>query len=312
MKLTEKLNQLKNLIEFDDEQIREGFLELQGYDIHVLIIYTNKNHSREELEIDNFLTKKVKELTFRILESKAVPKKRDKVYISLDTNGGDAQAAIQIYDFLKSTFRDPTVIIPESAWSAGTAFSLCCHRVILLAEALLGPIDTQVRLQEDDTYHKSAFSYIDGVSKYIEGLMKRVGDRNDPLCKTYQSELKALLSPIDLMDFGHCYNMLDQTTNLVATRHLEHLTTLNHFSEVYPRIWNDFTMPGKWFGHDYGFNFSALKDKSLFEGHQDYLQQITFGSILYDVISIIHQYISGFLQETPSHKAHAWIAYKES
>ena len=314
-KLEGIISQLESIKESTIEDIRDKFLLTQDYDVHVLLFYTNKENGSQ---IDLTVKRHLQEFTYQLLDKDLIKRGRDKVYIIVDTNGGSPDIAIQIYDFLQSYFKEPTAIIPDSAWSAGTLFSLCCHRIILLDNALLGPIDVHVRLSEDDGYYKSAFSYIEGVEEYLDLLIKKVdsseinpsNQASVSSFQTYCQNFSNLMLPINLTKYGHCKSILDHAANAIALRHFQHETTCNDFAVVQNNIWDNFTSTGRFLGHGYGFNYSTLKGMKSFEGYEDYIDKIEYGGDLFRWIYAIHSDISKSLRDHPTF--YFFEGYKEA
>ncbi|MDJ0694566.1 ATP-dependent Clp protease proteolytic subunit [Mastigocoleus sp. MO_188.B34] len=288
--LQEKIQEFIKKIEIlKNTSTRDDFVTTQGYDIHVILMYTNKYHYGAYLCKD--ITWRVRELVGELLDKEVTQRKRDNVYIVLDTDGGDGLAAVQIYDILKKIFKHVNVIVADSAWSAGTIFSLCCNKILMLENALLGPIDSQIYLRDEELFQKSAHSYIDGVEHYLDLLMRKIS--NAPEKEAYLNALKKLISPINILDYGHCSNALNQVANIVAFRHRLHQDTPNDFYKVKNLIWNYFVSSGELFGHGYGLDAQFLREDV--EAFKNYIYEVKYENVLYKPILGIHNIMYNYI-----------------
>ncbi len=289
--LQEKIQEFIKKIEIlKNTSTRDDFVTTQGYDIHVILMYTNKYNYGAYLCKD--ITWDVRELVGELLDKGVTQRGRDNVYIVLDTDGGDRLAAVQIYDILKKIFKHVNVVIADSAWSAGTVFSLCCHKILMLENALLGPIDSQIYLRDEELFRKSVYSYIDGVDNYLDLLMRKIS--NAPEKEAYSNTLKILISPINLLEYGYCSNLLTQVANIVAFKHNQLPQDIpNDFHKVRDLIWNYFVSSGKLFGHGYGFDAQFLREHE--EAFKNYIYEVKYENVLYKPILGIHNIMYNYI-----------------
>lgn len=304
--LKEEIDRLNEEVsELEGIKSREDYINHQKRDIHVLVIYTNKNN---DADINKPLRKGVDEVILELSRQKIVVRSngegKDKVYVLFDTCGGQGEEAVGIYDILNNVFVEPSVIIADAAWSAGTIFSLCCHSILMLENSLLGAIDTQFsELYSGNCY--SAFSYIEGAHKYFDRLVTRIAEaENQESRLAIERNIESLLSPISIGFYGRCHDRLDQIANAIAYRHIVHRATLNDYATARMGIWDNFVQMGKFLGHGHGLNLQFLKDLKINYYNQetksierisdmfleDYIYPIRYeDEELYDLVSCLHK-----------------------
>ncbi len=263
--LEDEINKLRDI------KNKKGYTELLRKNFHVLLLYTNKDN--EVAGINKTLRKAVDEVICRLIRNNNKNLDcKDKIYVLLDTNGGRGDEAVEIYDILDNAFDEPSVIIADAAWSAGTIFSLCCNSILMLENSLLGAIDTQIYANRLGLL--PAFSYIEGVNNYIDYLLSKVVDahkeqsRRESMIKqgAIENNLASLTSSlIDIQTYGHCSIALEHIANAVAFRHRRHKTTHNDLSIVKLGVWRNFIQTGKMFGHGHGLNLQFLQDLQIAE-----------------------------------------------
>ncbi len=310
---TEKKIEIINqeIITLREIKTKDDYLNKIGKNSHVILIFTNRNNYQSQ--IGSSLRKVVDEVIFQLVRQKdVISTPKDKAYIMLDTRGGSGEDALEIYDTLNNTFEDPSVIIADEAWSAGTAFSLCCQSVLMVQNALLGPIDSQIF--SGNLGHIPAFSYIDGVHRYLNQVVDIISEEakkrhpsNHLSIKqdVVESNIESLLSPINIHVYGYCFNTLEQITNGVAYRHVKHDSTYGDLSLIQRGIWMNFVESGKMFGHGHGFDSRFLKELSIFDGIpmflDGYIHEISYeDELLYDLIKSVDKLIERvfyFLEE---------------
>lgn len=70
--------------------------------------------------------------------------KRNKLILIFDSSGGDADAAYQLVELLRSYCDNLEIVIPVWAKSAGTLVCLAAKKIYMTGIAELGPLDTQI------------------------------------------------------------------------------------------------------------------------------------------------------------------------
>lgn len=288
--------------DLENVKTKEEFKLITNRNTHLILIYTNSSDHFWHGSIDSFLRKSLDKIIYRMIQiDNSILSKKDKVYILIDTHGGSGLDALEMYDILNDVFLDPSAIIADEAWSAGTIFSLCCHSILMLQNSLLGSIDTQIRIKGS---YLSAFSYIEGIHKYLDKIIDLITEDDLNSCsrekllkkRSVADIIPSLLECFDIHAYGECHNVLDQIANGVAIRHVEHDTTYNDFAGVKDGIWINFIHSGKTFGHAHGFNsnflrrFYRLDDKPMFL--EDYIYSIGYeDKCLYELVGKVDSMI---------------------
>ena len=73
-----------------------------------------------------------------------------EVDILIHSSGGDALTAWKLMSILRERFEKVSVLVPFSAFSAATIFSLGADEIVMHPHASLGPIDPQITTQTSD------------------------------------------------------------------------------------------------------------------------------------------------------------------
>ncbi len=81
--------------------------------------------------------------------------KKDRIILVFDTPGGDADAAYQLVNILKSYCDCLEIVVPVWAKSAGTLVSLAAEKIYMTGISELGPLDPQIK-EPGDTFLKGA------------------------------------------------------------------------------------------------------------------------------------------------------------
>ena len=68
--------------------------------------------------------------------------------IMLTTTGGQSEVAFRMASICRSEREDVRIIVPDSAYSAGTILALAADKILMSSSSTLGPIDPQIRLSE--------------------------------------------------------------------------------------------------------------------------------------------------------------------
>lgn len=86
------------------------------------------------------------------------PKHNENVAVLIATPGGSADDAFRMMRLLQNNYKEVKVIIIGCCYSAGTLFTLGANKILMSEGANLGPLDVQVR-REDDIARMSGESY---------------------------------------------------------------------------------------------------------------------------------------------------------
>ncbi|OHV70761.1 hypothetical protein LCM4577_00860 [Mesorhizobium sp. LCM 4577] len=95
---------------------------------------------------------------FRQLHSKSREGRHSRAILILTTNGGDASVAYRIARQFHQRYERFTIYVPNYCRSAGTILALGAHDLIMNSDALLGPIDPQLRKRDEICTTESALS----------------------------------------------------------------------------------------------------------------------------------------------------------
>lgn len=102
----------------------------------------------------------------------AFPKRKARVAIILDTNGGIVEVVERIVETIRHFYNEVVVIVPDRAMSAGTIFALAADRIMMDHFSCLGPIDPQI---EKDGKLVPALAYLNQFdrlnAKAIQGAL---------------------------------------------------------------------------------------------------------------------------------------------
>ena len=91
---------------------------------------------------------------------------KDRIVIALTTPGGVVETVEKMVEVTRHHFSEVYFLIPMSAMSAGTIFSMSGDKIFMDYTSSLGPIDPQV--QNPDGHFVPALGYIDKVDELIE------------------------------------------------------------------------------------------------------------------------------------------------
>ncbi|MCR5415184.1 MAG: ATP-dependent Clp protease proteolytic subunit [Pseudobutyrivibrio sp.] len=95
---------------------------------------------------------------------------KEKVFIMLTTNGGDANSAERLVNILRYNYKTVNFLIPDHAYSAGTILCMSGDKIYMNYNSVLGPIDPQVRNKEGR--YVPALGYLDKIDKLLEKARK--------------------------------------------------------------------------------------------------------------------------------------------
>jgi hypothetical protein len=70
------------------------------------------------------------------------------LHVLLDTPGGDGETAVRMARSLQARCKELTIIVPNSAKSAGTLLTMGAHRILMGPTSDLGPVDPQFQMPD--------------------------------------------------------------------------------------------------------------------------------------------------------------------
>jgi ClpP class serine protease len=94
-----------------------------------------------------------------IEELAADANKKDKIYVVLTSNGGDAGVVERFVNIIRHHYDEVNFIVPDYAYSAGTIFCMSGDNIFMDYFSVLGPIDPQV--QNKEGRYVAALGYLD-------------------------------------------------------------------------------------------------------------------------------------------------------
>lgn len=94
--------------------------------------------------------------------------KTENIDVMLETPGGSAESVEDMVDSIRTKFSKLGVIIPGSAKSAGTIFTMAGDEILMGADSSLGPIDAQMMMNGK---YFSADAFLDGLTKIKEEVL---------------------------------------------------------------------------------------------------------------------------------------------
>ena len=100
--------------------------------------------------------------------------KGDSIDIILETPGGLAETVNDMVHFLRKKFEFIGIIIPGTAKSAGTIFTMAADEILMGTTSALGPIDAQI-LHNNKRF--SADAFLDGLDE-IKKEVEKTGKLN--------------------------------------------------------------------------------------------------------------------------------------
>ncbi|GHT22711.1 hypothetical protein AGMMS4957_13270 [Bacteroidia bacterium] len=101
--------------------------------------------------------------------------KTKDIDVVLETPGGFAEAVEDMVDSLRTKFSKLGIIIPGSAKSAGTIFTMAGDEILMSPNSSLGPIDAQMMMNGK---RFSADAFLDGLTQIKEDVLKNNGKLN--------------------------------------------------------------------------------------------------------------------------------------
>jgi len=131
--------------------------------------------------------------------------KGKSIDIILETPGGLAETVDDMVNFLRKRFEFIGLIIPGTAKSAGTIFTMAADEILMGTTSALGPIDAQI-LQNNKRF--SADAFLDGLDA-IKKEVEKVGKLNPAYIPILQN-----ISPAEIQ---HSKNAQNFSRRLVKT-----------------------------------------------------------------------------------------------
>lgn len=123
--------------------------------------------------------------------------------------GGQAEATIQIVQYLRSKYKKIRAIIPQNAMSAATMLACACDEIIMGKESAIGPIDPQIAIPfQNSSMNMPAHSILRDFAKAKEDVS------NDPNLSNIWAP-KLMQIPFGIFDF--CVKSIEAAKINVAT-----------------------------------------------------------------------------------------------
>jgi hypothetical protein len=186
---SEYINQRLSFDQITDERKKQlkKISEIRGRDILVYASDSNKANAPISIIPSDLLPFK-DQLSYL---------KTDRVDIILETPGGIAETVEDMVELIRSTHDSVGIIIPGSAKSAGTIFSMAGDEILMGSASALGPIDAQV---VSNGKRFSADAFLDGLEK-IKNEVMSTGKLNPAYIPILQS-----ISPGEIQHFENAQN----------------------------------------------------------------------------------------------------------
>ena len=128
--------------------------------------------------------------------------------VMLTTTGGDGEAAFRMASICRSEREDVRIIVPDSAYSAGTILALAADKILMSSSSTLGPIDPQILLPEKGPF---AWMSANAMVEAVDNLQKQA-QANDYALRFAIT----MLGEIDAILYQTAKNAMDRTEPLVT------------------------------------------------------------------------------------------------
>ena len=132
--------------------------------------------------------------------------KTTDIDVVLETPGGVAESVEDMVDSLRTKFSKVGIIIPGSAKSAGTIFTMAGDEILMSPNSSLGPIDAQMMMSNGKRF--SADAFLDGLTKIKNEVLAPPGKLNPTYIPILQN-----ISPGEIQ---HCENAQHFSRTLVT------------------------------------------------------------------------------------------------
>lgn len=204
----EILNELNKDKNASQDKIRRRYLKnLYNYTQNDTIIYfanfspkiPNINSSAISINLDDISG-------FMTALSKL---KGDTLDLIIHSPGGQAEATIQIVQYLRNKYKKIRAIIPQNAMSAATMLACACDEIIMGKESAIGPIDPQIAIPfQNSIMNMPAHSILKDFNKAKEDVAM-----NPALSNIWAPKLMQI--PFGIFDF--CVKSIEAAKTNVAT-----------------------------------------------------------------------------------------------
>lgn len=135
--------------------------------------------------------------------------KGDTLDLIIHSPGGQAEATIQIVQYLRNKYKMIRAIIPQNAMSAATMLACACDEIIMGKESAIGPIDPQIPLPfQNSIMNMPAHSILKDFNKAKEDVAM-----NSALSNIWAPKLMQI--PFGIFDF--CVKSIEAAKTNVAT-----------------------------------------------------------------------------------------------
>ena len=114
------------------------------------------------------------------------------IAVILDSPGGDPRCAYQMASAIKKVCGNYVTIVPRYAKSAATLFSLGSATILLAQRAELGPLDMQIR-DNDDESQRSVLEYVQSLERLEAFALRLIDDTMQVLLQRTKKKVGTLL-----------------------------------------------------------------------------------------------------------------------
>ena len=141
-------------------------------------------------------------------------RRRGRVILILVTSGGDAHVAYRISRCLQSSYESFTVFVTGQCKSAGTIISLGANSIIMSDHGELGPIDAQIKKEDELFQTRSGLTVLDALSTLRQEayeayeyffLQTKIRSQGDITTRTANQTAATLTGEL----FGRVYEHID-------------------------------------------------------------------------------------------------------
>ncbi|MFZ3071001.1 MAG: hypothetical protein WA110_07775 [Anaerolineaceae bacterium] len=213
---------------------------------YVTSIRPNLNGSMSQDALPSFL-----DHVDSIVNESDLYNKGKAIDVLIISNGGDPVVSWRIISLLREKFKNITVIVPYTAFSAATLLALGADEIIMHPYSNLGPLDPQITISNSDGSSKS-MSYED-IIKYFE-FIKDVGITDQELLERSLSRLSQEIPPTAI-------GFSKRSSQLGLTMGAKLLST--HMSDENKARGISETLNTKFYHHGYPLSRSEAKDIGL-------------------------------------------------
>lgn len=179
--------------------------------------------------------------------------KGDTLDIVLHSPGGQAEATIQIVQYLRNKYKTIRAIIPQNAMSAATMLACACDEIIMGKESAIGPIDPQLVIPfQNMTMNMPAHSILKDFEQAKNDVIS-----NPTLANFWAPKL--LQIPFGLLDF--CNKSIEAAKSNVGNWLNTYMFKNDEkIGEEIAEFLGNFELHGS---HGKPFNYEIAKEKGL-------------------------------------------------